>query len=716
MRARSRRLQAIHGTVRLGRDAAGVPQIEAEGAEDAAFALGWLHGTDRGAQVALMRIAGQGRLCECVADRASLLEVDRYYRRLGLARDARAHAGELPARHRHLLDAYCRGVNAAWARRSPWALRLYGYRPEPYTPADALLLVKLLSFTGLAESQRIEELFIVHALRRGLDEPRLRALFPALGEIDVSVIRGLTGVPPLFPGDRSAAHLPMLGASNAWVVHGARTGSGAPLLANDPHLEVSRLPALLYEAVLCAGGRTVRGAGVPGLPGIIVGRTEHLAWGVTYSCADTSDFFVERCRDGAYLREGGWQPFRVRRELIRRRDHAAEELLCYENDHGVLEGDAAVAGDYLSWSWSGSGRGGTGALRAFLDLPRCTSVPAAQATARGLDIPTLHMVFADRDGNIGYQYAGATPARRPGLSGLAPVPGWNEANDWRGMVDPDSATPSLLNPECGYIATANEARQSEGGPVLTTVALAGYRRARIEQLIEQQGTVSVRDAQGWQYDLLSLQARRFLPEYLEHVPPGDQRELLERWDCRYVPEALAPTLFENLHVSVLVEVFGGRLGRDWARYLIERTILYPALAGAFDDVLAVADSVWLPAAERRGVLARGVAAGLAAPLEPWGRRNRVVFANMFSAGRLPAMLGFDYGPVALPGNHATVHQGTTLRVGGRTSNVAACYRFVADLAEEGAWTNLPGGPSESRFSRHYRSDLTNWLRARFKRI
>jgi penicillin amidase len=707
-------LEAIVHPVTLGHTAGGVRRIRARSNEDLFFALGWVHGRDRGGQIAVSRIIAEGRICECLQDGPGPLGMDIYFRRLGLARDARAHIQELEAPYLGHLEAYARGVNGAWSRHFPWWLRLAIGRPAPFTPADVLLLAKLMSFAGLAEGQRLGELFIVEALRRGAGEAHLKALFPALDAVDVELIRGLRRVPELFPGFRADPRVPVAGGSNAWVVSGRRSRSGHPLLANDPHLEINRLPPILYEVVAEVDGRWVKGATIPGLPAFLSGRTRLLAWGVTYSCADTSDFFVERCREGQYLRDGRWYDFEWRTEIIRRRHHNDHQIHIHEGPHGVLEGDPREPGDYLSWNWVGFGPGGLESIRAYTDLLHCDRVGQAQEVMRRADIPTLHVVLADARGDIAYQFSGVVPRRRAGWSGLAPVAGWDPRSDWRGWRDPASETPSQINPESGYIVITNQAPAGPGRAPLASLWLSRYRGERITECLLAKERLALRDMQAIQYDVLSTQARRFLPEYLLHVPQGPRRELLEAWDLRYSTDSRAATVFENIHRAVVVEVFGAVLGRDWLAGLFERSNLVSSLAGFFDDVLERQDSVWLPAARRGRVIQKGVRCGLEAPSPPWGETNVLSIKNIFFGMRLPRLPGLNRGPFPLPGNHATPHQGSLFRMGRRPTSFAPCYHMVTDLGTERLWTNLPGGPAESPFSWRYTCDLRRWLRGGYK--
>jgi Protein related to penicillin acylase len=711
------KIQAIHHLVDIRRNEAGVPCVKATSWIDALYGLGWLHGCDRGGQVCLSRIVAAGRLCELLRDDPMLLELDCYYRRIGFRRHAKQYADTLDPTCGDYLEAYCQGMSNALTKHPPRILRWFGYRPEPCTRVDVLALIKLMAYASLAEAQRLIELFIIEAVRRGVDDKKLQALFPALNTLELEMIRGLAAIPELFPTQGLLAGGVHGLGSNSWVVSGVKTESGAPILCNDPHLEVNRLPAILYEVQIHVNEEWTHGATVPGLPGLLTGRNRSLAWGVTYAFPDSSDFFVERCTAGCYLREGEWRPFVEHRERILRKKHDPVDLLVYENPHGILEGDPHQDGDYLCWGWSGLGGAGLGTLKAFLELMRSKSVAEGQVALRQAEIPGLNIVLADRSGNIGYQMVGHVPRRRSDLSGLAPVAGWQEANDWQGWLDPFEELPSSLNPTQGYLATANEARQKPGGPLIATLPQPEYRHTRINALIESKVKLGVTDMQTFHYDVLSLQAERLRPVFLAYLPEGPQRRLLAHWDLRYTPDSEAATLFENIYYSVVVEVFGeGGFGGDWLRYLINETLLFVALFGFFDDILCRSDSAWLPAEHRDAILSRAITQGLENLVEPWGKRNRVTFQNLFLGGRMPRLLGFDPGPYPLPGSRATVCQGTRMRHAGKETSFAPCYRFVTDLGTDESWTNIPGGPSESRFSHYYTSELASWFGGEYKRL
>jgi len=236
MRSNEYTLPGIEQPVKIRRDSHGVPAISAATWEDAFYGLGWVHGRDRGGQVYVTHIAASGRLCEIFQDNPVLLALDRHYRRLGFARHARAFIHTLDPVSRTYVEAYCQGLNYAWEKRRPGILRLLRHRPEPATAADVLAIIKLLSFAGLAEGQRLAELFIIQAVHRGVDKQRLQALLPALDSLEPALIHGLRAIPELFPAEQLFVGQPYGIGSNGWAVAGTKSVSGVPILCNDPQV------------------------------------------------------------------------------------------------------------------------------------------------------------------------------------------------------------------------------------------------------------------------------------------------------------------------------------------------------------------------------------------------------------------------------------------------------------------------------------------------
>jgi len=705
-------------SIEIRRDVHGIRHVVATTDRDLYRGLGFCHGRDRSLQMLLTRILGSGRASEILADTEDSLRIDRFFRRLGLVDDASAEVARVDGHTRGFLDAYCDGVNDAIRRRCPWELRLLGYRPEPWTPEDSILCSRVAGYVALAQSQGDIERLLVEMVRAGVPRPHLDALFPGLlSDLDEPLLRRVELGERLVPEAlRWTAWVPRALASNNWVIAGAKTASGHPLLANDPHLEINRLPSVWHEVVLRTGDRFCIAATMPGLPGIPIGRTNDLAWGATYTFMDAIDSWVEDCRNGSYRREiagrSEWHPFRVRKEVVQRRKHPPVEMTFYENAHGVLDGDPRVEGLYLATRWATARGTGARSLAAMLGMLRATDVKAAMKLLGRIET-AWNWVCADRHGNIGYQMSGCMPRRAPDKNGFVPLPGWDPANDWQGEVPADEL-PRELNPARGFIVTANEDRNHLGIAKPINVPMGGYRADRIAAEIAGRDDWTIESAHALQHDLYSLQAEQFMPILAPCLPDSGAARLLLDWDFRYDLESRGATLFERFYRGLFADVFGSVCGAEIARYLLEETNTLADFYANFDRVLLDPYSPWYGTAGRDAVWRRVAAATVTDPVRPWGEERRVSVRHLLYGGRLPSWFGFDRGPLSLPGGRATIHQGQIYRAGGRETTFAPSYRIITDLGEDLAYTCLAGGPSDRRFSRWYASGLADWLARRLK--
>jgi penicillin amidase len=712
----------IHGEaeIRIERDEHGVPHVQASTEADLYRGLGYCHARDRGLQMLLARVLGQGRACELLQDSDEMLALDRFFRRMDFGSDAAAEAAKLDEAPRRVAQAYCDGANAAFRRRLPWELRLLGYRPEPWTVTNAVLISRLIGYVSLAQSQGQMERLLVEMVQAGVPLGHLQALFPALLDgLDIELLERVRLVERLVPDAvRWNPAVPRAIASNNWVLSGRKTASGHALLANDPHLEANRLPAVWYEIVLELDGRYCIAATMPGIPGALLGRTNDLAWGATYTFMDAIDSWIEDCRDARYRRvvngRETWEPFRVRTEVIRRRRGPDVTVKFYENEHGGLDGDPNRPGVYLATRWASGAGTGSRTMAAIFGILHATDA------RQGMDLlgkveTAWNWVVADRSGNIGYQMSGCMPRRRPGHRGVVPLPGWDPENDWQGLV-PQEELPQAFNPESGFLVTANDDLNHLGRAHPITLPMGAYRAERIAALLAERDDWTPATVQSLQMDVYSLQAERFMAILRPLLPQTENGARLREWDCRYDRDSTGAFLFETFYRALIVEVFGAVCGAAVPRFLIEETGVMADFYANFDGVLLDAASVWYGEEGRDAVFQRVAARALAGPVRTWGSQRRVMMKHLLLGGRLPEILGFDHGPVELIGGRATIHQGQIYRSAGRETTFAPSYRLVTDLGEPVAYTCLAGGPSDRRLSRWYTSGVSDWLAGRFKAL
>jgi penicillin amidase len=715
----------------VARDEAGVPHIRASSLQEALYGLGYMHAFDRPTQMLFARTVANGRSAELIADQPGLLEMDRFFRRAGLYLNLEQEVHGLEDEAFAQITAYCEGVNDGMkqaGRSLPmWAT---GYQPQPWNQQAVMLVGNWLNYGGLVVGQQQNERLIIELAQTGVRPELLRELFePHLDDADFDLLSRIHISSRLSDEALELiTDLPRLAGSNAWVVAPWRSATGHALLASDPHLEVNRLPAIWYEAALCWEDSYCLGATLPGCPLFAVARTRELAWGVTYLKGDTCDFFVEDCRkrEGVwqYRRLNEWHDFSIRRETIRRKNNGDDLLDVLHNDIGTLEAPPPGVEDglLLSTAWTGSHEGVGRSMATWLEMIQCRTTLEAMELARGCPQPTLCWMFADREGHIGRQANGWFPRRAQGHRGLLPIPAWDPANHWQGLLPP-SCLPSVYDPPEGFISSANESLDPPGTTRLVTQPLPDYRKRRIEERLTDLPQATVADMQALQYDVISLQARDLLPIFLPELSEGEVRQRLAHWDCNYDPQSMEATLFSRLYRQVLLEIFGQdasqHAGLGWRRmlYLCTRAGFSMMVVTSIDRLLKKPDSFWWAGRDKGELIRRAGESLTDATDQAWAVTNAFRFTNRFFETQFVGRaLGFHTSELPMRGCHATPFQGHLLRAAKRETTFAPSYHFVTDLGSDEAWTNLPGGPSESWLSRWYKIDVPRWLSGEYKRL
>jgi len=554
--------------VRIVRDAHAVPHIEAASLEDAIFAQGFVHAQDRLWQMDFRRRLGAGRLAEVMGQAA--LPTDRFMRTLGLYRVAAASIAHLPQGTIALLEAYAAGFNAYLATRTgplPPEFLIFGYQPEPWQPADSLVFLRLLAL-DLSVNWR-DELLRARLAKR-LSESQIADLWPDSTDAPITMVELARGL----PADALAAVLPPAPppgqGSNAWVVDASRTTTGAPLLANDPHLRLGA-PGPWYLAHLKSPERELIGASMPGLPGVVLGHNGHIAWGFTNTGPDTQDLFIERVDPddpGQYLTPDGPAPFAARDEVILVADSEPETLRVRATRHGPVLSDllpatgAALDGDQvLALSWTGLAEDDV-SMAALLNLSDAVDWPGFVAAARQNGSPQQNVLYADTAGHIGFIAPGRVPIRAKG-DGRWPVPGWTGEYDWQGMI-PFEQLPQALDPPDGAFVNANNRIVPDDYPYLITADWEAPHRARriVEALDgEPQDLASFGRLQA---DQLSLLARDLLPIMLEAEPSSEAARAamarLQAWDRVMRPDAAEPLIFAAWYRELSRRIYADELG------------------------------------------------------------------------------------------------------------------------------------------------------------
>jgi penicillin amidase len=570
-------LEGLGRRVLVRRDRWGVPHIEARSHDDLWFAQGFCHAQDRLFQMDFYRRVVRGRLSEMAGEEG--LPIDRLMLTLGIRRAAEREVETIAPELRRRLERFCEGVNAgaASAKAPPFEMRLLRQRFEPWQPADILSLGKLLAF-GLSTNWERELLRadMVRALGPELTA-RLDPTYPAGNPIvtgeawsgdglamveQIDAVRGALG----FASEASG--------SNNWAVSGRLSATGMPLIAGDPHLPPS-MPGIWYQVGLRLGGRFLRGASPPGLPGIYMGQNNDVVWTFTNVMADVQDLFVERIEGERYLFEGDWRPLELREERIPVRGRAEPETLVVRTTHHgpiVNEALGADEDEPLALRWATLDEPTT--FEGAFDLLEVESGPQLVDMLADLTSPASNLVWADRRGSIGYKLVGRLPLRRGGCPDL-PKPGWTGEFEWEGTV-PYEELPETVDPESGLLVTSNNRIVGDEYPHhITSEWLDGFRARRIEQLLRERDDHDLESFEAMQTDTLSLPgleaARR-----LGRLQPRRQREIsaLERlrsWDGRLDPDSVAASIYQAFLLRLAREVARSAIrDRDLAERWLDR--------------------------------------------------------------------------------------------------------------------------------------------------
>lgn len=570
-------LEGLAAPVSVRRDRWGVPHIEASGRHDLYFAQGFCHAQDRLWQMDFYRRVVEGRVAEMAG--AEGLPLDRLMRTLGIRRIARAEEAALEPELRGLLESFCAGVNAAAASAPapPFEMQLLRLKWEPWRPVDILSLGKLLAF-GLSTNWE-RELLRADMLRELGPElsARLDPAYPADNPIvnqEAWSGDGLAIVEQIDAVRRSMGLATEASGSNNWAVSGARSATGSPLIAGDPHLPPS-MPGIWYEASLRLGERFVRGASMPGMPGIYMGQNNDVCWTFTNVMADVQDLFVERIEGERYLFEDEWRPLETVREEIAVKGRAEPEVLEVRLTHHGPIVNAALGADEaepLALSWQTLSE--PTAFAGMFELLDIGSGRELVAKLEGHTSPASNLVWADRHGSIGYKLIGRLP-RRPGGCPDLPKPGWTGEFEWDGTV-PYEELPEVTDPESGFLVTANNRIVGDEYPHhITSEWLDGFRAKRIEELIGATEKHDIESFEAMQSDNLSLPGLEAARRLARLSPPGQREraaiERLRSWDGCLGPETIAGTIYQAFLLRLAREVARAAIGdRDLCERWLDR--------------------------------------------------------------------------------------------------------------------------------------------------
>ena len=730
-------LPGLHAQVEVYWEDRGVPHIYARNLHDLYMAQGYVTAQDHLWSMDLDRRAASGRLAEVLG--AKLLPLDKHFRTLGLRRAA-ADSLELyqPETRAHL-DAYAAGVNARIAEgKLPPEFALLFYRPDPWTAVDTLSIGKYAAYGlggnwegELLRAQLVQAVGAEKAAELFWQKPDVEAL-QALEELPLPDVGGLLAI----------AAQTMIGAtsSNAWVVAGSKSRTGAPILANDLHLPV-RSPSIWYQTHLVGPDMDVSGVTFPGLPGILLGRNGAIAWGTAGLAADVQDLYIEQVSPTApdhFLYQEHWEQAESIREEIRVRGSHQPVI------HDVLitrHGPVIARNDQIALSLRWSALTPSSDLESVLAINRAQSWDEFKQALAPLTAPAQNYLFAGRDGTIGWKAAGRIPIRASG-DGQAPVPGWTGQNEWRGFI-PFAELPEAFNPPDGFIVCANQDMTPGGYPhQLGTGWAPAYRAARIAECLRGASALSIERMQTIQADTLSLQARTLLQSLLgavqeglyqgvhpEALNPTEKAALLtiSGWDGNESADSPAAALWHQWYSFLIESIFRPQMGLELFDQFVTCGMPLQVADRLLRQVAEGGDSRWLSRegehgfarialrSYRRAVALLAAKYGGAPERWRWGAEHRIRFEHPLTLrfGFLKPLL--NLGPYPVGGSSTTVNLQGYSQLNPFQVNVGASWRHIADLSvlDESKDASAPG-QSGHPFSPHHGDQISAWLRGEYQ--
>ena len=817
-------LPGLKAPVTVYRDSFGIPQVYASSETDLFMAQGYVHAQDRFWEMDFRRHVTSGRLAELFG--ASQVPTDAFLRTLGWRRVAEQEWRILSPETRSYLQAYADGVNAWIAEHggrsasgaksleySVLGLQNPGYTVENWDPIDSIAWLKAMAWdlrgnmseeigravllaAGLSRTQ-IDQVFAPYPFDRNrpiVDGGAIRS-----GAFDANAAAAGAPGPAVAPASYNGADQiwrdaqPVLGAlggavqslskvlgadgegvgSNSWVVSGSLTTSGKPLLANDPHLSPS-MPGIWYQVGLhCTCQYNVTGFSMSGLPGILVGHNDRIAWGLTNLGPDVTDLYLEKVDGGRYYDGTGWRDLISRQEVINVAGGSPVTITVRATKHGPLLSDrsadllgiakrppvdssgsplarvspvatpsldtgapgvpaAAAATPYaVALRWTALDPGHT--IDAIFAIDRATDWTGFRAAAALFDVPSQNLVYADVDGNIGYQAPGRIPIRGKG-DGRWPAPGWDAAYDWTGFI-PFTALPNVLNPPDGEIVTANQAVIGPQYPYLITDDWAfGYRSQRIRDMIAERtahGKLGVADMRQMQFDSYNSFAPVLVPALLRTpVPAGASttstkaRDLLNEWDFRQPAESparssAAAAYFNATLRHLILRIYdelpeGYKPGGSEASWELIRSLLATPASPWWDDkstkkIESMTDILNAAITDAVAELTDRLGAD---PVKwRWGDLHTLTLTNetFGQSGIAPIEWLFNRGPVKVSGGGGLVNATNWTAEQGYEVNFVPSMRMIVDLSnlDGSRWVQLTG-ESGHAFQVNYTDQLELW--------
>ncbi|MDQ0350408.1 penicillin amidase [Alkalibacillus filiformis] len=724
--------EGLTNDVTIIRDEQGVPHIEAETDEDLFFAQGFATAQDRLFQMEMSRRQASGELSEVVGEMA--VDTDKYFRTLGLRRAAEKSLADYDEEELMALEAYAAGVNAYITHAEsggsmPVEFTLMGLSEmREWTPLDSLTIGKYMAFDLGGHWER--QAFNYYAMHNFQEEEALE-LFPTYPEKGASNISDEEYID--ITASLTKAEIPHpFNGSNNWAVDGSKTKSGKPILADDPHLGLAT-PSIWYQVHLDSPNYNVSGVIFAGIPGVILGHNEEVAWGVTNVGPDVQQLYIERRHEDdpyQFLYDDEWYEAEVIEETIYVDGEDPIEYEVIETINGPVvsefaeEADEHLNGSVFSLRWTALDA--TKELSAVLQMNRSSDWEEFEKALEDFHAPAQNFVFASHDGTIAYKANGRIPIYDHPDDALLPMPGWDSTFALTEYI-PYDELPTIVNPEKGFVATANNQVVSDVYPYhVSNVWAQPYRYERIHEVLEEGEQFTAEDMKELQMDTKNLQARHFVPIFIDVLESVELSEVeqeavdvLSEWNLYDDRELAGPLVFHQLVRSIEETLFAEKMPE-------EVLSMFKGSGQNVDQLIQRAydgDEVhWV---ERHGGLESVLDKAITQAVEEivdiqgsnvddwnWGDYHRIYFAHPLSITGILDRFFNSVDPKPVDGSSVTVMAASFGDDG--IVNHGASWRFVTDLSDPQGGYHIVG-PGQTG---HYRSDwyddqIENWVEGNY---
>lgn len=730
----------LHHPVKIYRDQYGVPHIFAEDEEDLFFAQGYVHAQDRLWQMDMNRRSAMGTLSEIFGVRT--LDFDKFIRTISIPEIANQLAEKISSESKMILAAYALGINAFLTQHPdqlPNEFNLLNYQPQPWQIGHSLAYQRLIAWS-LEMAWRVDPMYGELVNRIGTekvqeiipDYPNSAPTIVGSESFNWNRLRDTFTEFKNSSTDLVGIVRPGMG-SNSWVISGARSMTGKPILANDPHL-AHQNPSIWYEVHMKAPGIDGYGVSFSGIPGIVIGHNQTIAWGLTNVMADGCDFFIEQMQSDSsdqYRYQDKWHETVNRQETIAVKNQPTVNLTIRATDHGPIISDLHPllqnSANVVSMKWTGQMP--SDEILAFYKILKAQNWDQFTGGLHHFSVPPQNYVYADRMGNIGYYCAGSIPIRKNG-NGLLPQPGWLDNFEWKDRI-PFEQLPHLYNPSENMIVTANNKVVNEKYPYfISTYWEPPYRAYRINELLTTKSKLSITDFKAIQMDLFSTHAQYLMPEILAVLPKLDQgttlraffASSLKSWDFELSTESTGATIFELFLILFYQNIFQDEMGDSLFQNFMELPnipirvtdrLVAKGTSEWFDNIVTpeyketLEDLLLTSLEETFQYLATNL--GETVHNWQWGNIHRVKFEHPLAKEKLLERL-FNIGPFPCGGSCTSVNAASyALNKSDFRVTVGPSMRHIVDLFNrKNSLMVITTGQSGQVLSKHYQDQTPLW--------